>query len=112
MAVGVAGLAVLGKIKLKFNWVLMGLLFGIFLLIQPIIVDLVLFTGIAFAGMTFDYVFINGTLESLKLYGGMKTEGLIHEEAKEAITKSMRKAEARTRARAEAKLAKETRYRP
>ena len=87
IAIGTAVLAAIGKLQLKFGWVLLGLLFAIFYLIEPIMPDLVLFTGIAFAGTTFNHIFIDGTIENLAKFGDMKTQALMTYEAKEDVEK-------------------------
>lgn len=122
-AVTVAVVAAVGNTKIKFSWILMGILFGILWAIQPIIEDLVLFTGIMFAGTTFNHLFIDGAIDNATIYGNMKTQGYMTQEAADEVemknlkvaaklAKKEAKKAARQKMRAEAKAFKETRYRP
>lgn len=111
-AVGVAVYAALSQKKLTFSWVFMGIIFGILTLIEPIIKDLVLFTGVAFAGMTFNHLFVEGAIENASLYGNMTTEALVQKEALERVERKRLKDEQKAKIKAERKAAKQVRYRP
>ena len=66
VGVVIAGLAALGKLKLPGGWVFLGLMFGLAWALEPIIEDLVMFLGVAFAGATVDHIFIKGAVANLK----------------------------------------------
>lgn len=84
-AVGVAAYVTLSETKPKFSWIMMGIIFGILWALEPIISDLVMFTGIAFAGMTFNHVFIDGAIPNVVKFTDMKTQAMITDEIQEKI---------------------------
>jgi len=66
VGITIAGFAALGKLKLPGGWVFLGLMFGLAWALEPVIHDLVLFLGIAFAGATADHVFIQGVVKTME----------------------------------------------
>ena len=68
MVVGLsfAVLAAVGKLKVQGGWLFLGVMFGLSWALKSVINDIVLFTGMAFAGSTLDYIFIKGKVSDLK----------------------------------------------
>lgn len=111
-AVSVAMVYALSSVKPKFSWIFMGIIFGILYLIQPVIKDLVLFTGIAFAGMTVNHIFIDGAIENIQRFGDMQTDAYIHAEVNEKITKAQQKREYKEKMKLQRLAETQSRYRP
>ena len=67
---GIVGLSfvtmlVVGKLKMK-GWMWLGIIFGLAWSLNSIIDDIILFSGLAFAGATVDYIFIEGKVADME----------------------------------------------